>query len=1067
MRVPRPLSSASIASACLLFGAFGAADAAPRSASAPAVRQHLTVGYCTTGGKLSAEDSAAVAWVRRQEGVACRLVDAATVSLDRPGVDIVWIHVPDSVAWISWKPLEGRLRALGAFFRRGGKFLFTGLAAQIPFIAGIESVPPDLRRENITDDWLFDQKGFQGFRGHPLFDGLYGGTFTWDTDADNTAYRVGYFDGRNPREGNVVGVEKSYVTLESDNRLMIEYGGGRGICIGAFVRFGCVNADRSRLELLLRNTLRYIAGERSGTPPTWWWKEIPRVRRFSVATRPLARSGALSLPPGSGLLIRRSSPCREFFDIAGRRTLLMGRENGGIDELWVQPFRVLRDFRCGLVDGDSIVQLAGLPVAIEIRPESLTRRYATRFGGLEEIVFPSLRRGGALVRYAWLEGARGCPLIIRFRSDLRLMWPYDERAPGDLLWAYDAPLHALHVRDRGGDFTCVIGANATPRTMLTGEYSGVTLRGGALRGDTTALLQVYHAAVFDMAGSAGRGLVLAVAGTDLGGKAALADYRALLADPASEYRRMADHYREMFARMLTLETPDTAFDARWRWALVGADRCIMETPRLGTALVAGFSTTEQGWDGAQRVSGRPGYAWYFGRDAEWSGLAFDACGGAETVRRELEFLQRHQDVTGKILHEMTASGVVHYDAADATPLYIVLAADYLRASGDLPFIRASWPHIERAMNFLLATDTDGDSLIENTGVGHGWVEGGKLWPAHTEFYLAGIWGQALQDAAWMASLAGREDLARRYARDARFVKHEVDSTYWNPRTRFYDYGRLRDGTYNPEPTVLPAAVMLFGWLDHAKSLAVLRRYAGSAFSADWGMRIVGDDSPLFNPRGYHEGSVWPLFSGWTALAAYAYGNSVQGFTLMSETMDVETHWAAGFVQEVLDGAVYAPSGVCSHQCWSETAILHPGACGMIGWKPDATTMTAALAPRFPVVWDRVRVRNLGMGGSTVDLAFDRNAGSASYWLRLTSGAPVTIVLRPDVLPGTTVTEIALNGKPLARTAEAVRGLLTGPVRVTLHDSAVVTIAGRGGVGVVPPVPAPVPGDSSGDFRFLG
>jgi len=52
------------------------------------------------------------------------------------------------------------------------------------------------------------------------------------------------------------------------------------------------------------------------------------------------------------------------------------------------------------------------------------------------------------------------------------------------------------------------------------------------------------------------------------------------------------------------------------------------------------------------------------------------------------------------------------------------------------------------MDFLYATDTDGDRLIENTNVGHGWVEGGKLWGAHTTLYLAALWSQTLQICRW-------------------------------------------------------------------------------------------------------------------------------------------------------------------------------------------------------------------------------------------------------------------------------------------------------------------------------
>ena len=66
---------------------------------------------------------------------------------------------------------------------------------------------------------------------------------------------------------------------------------------------------------------------------------------------------------------------------------------------------------------------------------------------------------------------------------------------------------------------------------------------------------------------------------------------------------------------------------------------------------------------------------------------------------------------------------------------------------------------------------------------------------------------------------------------------------------------------------------------------LLRAYASSEFSTDWGVRgLSGRIAAFFNPRGYQEGAAWPLFTGWTALGEFAYGNSVQGFTHVKELM---------------------------------------------------------------------------------------------------------------------------------------------------------------------------------------
>ena len=56
----------------------------------------------------------------------------------------------------------------------------------------------------------------------------------------------------------------------------------------------------------------------------------------------------------------------------------------------------------------------------------------------------------------------------------------------------------------------------------------------------------------------------------------------------------------------------------------------------------------------------------------------------------------------------------------------------------------------KAYRFSAATDSDGNGLIENTNVGHGWVEGGALYPAHEEMYLQGLWVAASRGTAELA-----------------------------------------------------------------------------------------------------------------------------------------------------------------------------------------------------------------------------------------------------------------------------------------------------------------------------
>ena len=172
--------------------------------------------------------------------------------------------------------------------------------------------------------------------------------------------------------------------------------------------------------------------------------------------------------------------------------------------------------------------------------------------------------------------------------------------------------------------------------------------------------------------------------------------------------------------MLFRSSPDEALNTAFEWAKVRLDSFFVDTPGVGRSLAAGYAAARPGWG-----DGRPGYALYFGRDACWSALALLAAGDFAGARLVLRFLGDTQDVSGKVIHEYTTSGLAHYDAADSTPLYLLLAGRYAAWSGDLAFLEGQWRRLEQAYRFCLETDADGDGLIENTRVGHGWIEIGR------------------------------------------------------------------------------------------------------------------------------------------------------------------------------------------------------------------------------------------------------------------------------------------------------------------------------------------------------
>jgi len=103
-------------------------------------------------------------------------------------------------------------------------------------------------------------------------------------------------------------------------------------------------------------------------------------------------------------------------------------------------------------------------------------------------------------------------------------------------------------------------------------------------------------------------------------------------------------------------------------------------------LLAGFRTSGE--------SERPGFAWFFGRDAMWTHLQsilrrfpLDAHG----TRFLKKFSARQQDPARDFAERSLINWFNDYEfpwaSADATLLYVLGHADYWRATGDTAFLK--------------------------------------------------------------------------------------------------------------------------------------------------------------------------------------------------------------------------------------------------------------------------------------------------------------------------------------------------------------------------------------------
>ncbi|MCX6224076.1 MAG: GH116 family glycosyl hydrolase [Bacteroidia bacterium] len=1033
-----------------------ALNASPSPASpshASPVGKIAKVGFLSTGGEP--EQKAALEYLQGQKELQVQEVDFKGLEKIRGPEDcrVVWYHKSDTVLTASDTSVQ-TIRSLKRYVEAGGSlFLSLDAVRLLPFL-GVEKSAPTVDYTELKDEGNGRKLGLHGFRSHPVFDGLLGGVYSYAPKKDVKVRRVGYFGTVVP-QGKVVAVDWAYIFIYEDSKLITEYNLGKGkiLAVGAYLYFNQPNYNRAHLEKFTSNVFTYLTGNRSETPVRYWDFEPGKVVASEFSSPDCTRGAPVrwEVTPNP-IALTNPKGAKNMWDIAGERMVLMGKEAGGIDEVWAHPFMAIRDYEISVQfpRNSKLIRLNELTPKIDVGPESFIRTYQIDNKIIKEVITCHPTDGTAVIHYEYT-GSEPVEINISFKSNQRFMWPYSEKVTGAIKYGWDKGLNGWVIQNKAGDFVSVIGVNRSVKDQKAS--SGESLIVGA--GMTVSLN-----------GSESMDVVLATSATGL--TEAISAYRRAMLDPKAVYMASVGNSKSLFNGKLSITSPDAEFNTGYKWAVVGTDRFIVNTPGVGRSLVAGYATTDYGWKGGHKVNGRPGYAWYFGRDAVWSSFAVLDYGDFDRVKTVLELFSKYQDISGKIYHELTTSGIAHYDAADATPLYIALAGKYLHHSGDTALIRKEWPAIKKAIDFCFSTDTDGDHLIENTQQGHGWEEGGDLYGTHTTQYMVSCWAEALKQAAYMAKYIGLPDLAGKYENEAAIVLEKLNTNFWNPDTKFFNHGLYKDGTYLAEPSVMTSIPVYWGQIsDSAKVRNVVEQLASCNFTTDWGTRIVSEKAKFFAPGGYHTGSVWPLFTGWAALGDYASGNSAQGYSKMMSNLLVYKNWSLGYIEEVLHGTQYKYFGVCRHQAWSETMVLQPAIEGMLGLDPDAMNNTLGLSLSFPFDWDSVSVENIRLGENSFNLKLLRTPQTTDlYFLngrpQAAPASPLNVLLDLSLAAGTEVNKVIVDGQPVPfkRVPAGIE------LNITAAESSHIEIRHSGGIAVLPLVYHPAPGDSSTGLKII-
>jgi glycogen debranching enzyme len=745
-------------------------------------------------------------------------------------------------------------------------------------------------------------------------------------------------------------------------------------------------------------------GLRSFPPSNGSGVQAPRRRLMLLALALLALLypacvAAQSALAGKPLELSRAVRPWEFMDVTGSRAALLGSESGRF-EAWVYPLKILRNFHLIFHAEDQTLAADPLARTVIVRPESTTIVYASDTFSVRETMVVPLEKPGALI-YLDIHSSEPMEVEAVFERDFQLEWPAVLADPG-IEWS--AGQHAFTFACERPEFTAMIGSPtaAVGETELATNYS-VSMESSFRLGPSPR--GVDHK-------------VIALAASFEGNGQLESTYKDLLAHAGDFESQAAEHYRQYLSRTVALELPDAELQQAYDWARINMAQALVDNPFLGKGVVAGYRV-----DAGDR---RPGYDWFFGRDGLWTSFALNAEGDFATTRLVLDFLSRFQREDGKIPHEVPQSASLiepliktpfAYASADATPLYLIAFNDYVTRSGDLEFVRQKWGSVEQAHKFLDST-WDAHQLARNGEFGHGWVEGGPLFPAHMEFYQAALGVEAERAWSHLAQVTGHEP-GGGTGKDSDGALAQLDTLFWVIAKKRFAFALDKDGKQVEASSVLTSVPMWFELLNQEHVEAALDELSRPEHQADWGMRLLATSDSLYSPAGYHFGSVWPLFTGWASVAEYRYHRPFAGYENLRANALLSFAGAPGHVTEVLSGdANQALATATPHQTWSSAMVIAPLLLGMFDLRVDALNRRIALAPQLPANWNNVALRNVRMGDCSIDFRFEQRTGMLRLDVAANTGAGAVIDFSPAFSPHARIVRVMLDGRPLPFTVSA-------------------------------------------------
>jgi len=383
---------------------------------------------------------------------------------------------------------------------------------------------------------------------------------------------------------------------------------------------------------------------------------------------------------------------------------------------------------------------------------------------------------------------------------------------------------------------------------------------------------------------------------------------------------------------------------------------------------------------------------------------------------------------GKILHEarlgeMATLGEVpfrqYYGTVDATPLFVMLAGDYLERSADRGFIAELRRSLEAAMAWIRdseAASFDGFLRYRRAAQGglrnQGWKDSDDaVHHADGRFAEGSIALCEVQAYAYGARRAmarilrsfDRHGEAETLLEEASDLRRRFHAAFWSEAIGTYALALDGDGKPCAVRSSNAGHCLLTGIVPAGAVDSVARQLLAPSIFNGWGVRTLDEREVRYNPMSYHNGSVWPHDNALISLGLARYGRTADAMRIFSGLFDTARAMPmlrlpelfCGFPRRDDEGPTLYPVA-CSPQAWASGSVfgLLEAMTGMaIGRDPDSDRVQVRFRnPVLPRPINLLEISGLRLGEEEIDLQLHRSEHDVGVLVRRrTPGVDVVIL----------------------------------------------------------------------------